>query len=137
MTVASRCVQVGIVAGGLPCSRCDRVFRTPDDLRQHVALKHDARVAVTKRTALQFGWATALVGDASGARDLPSFPCDVCGLVFTSADTYDAHLGLLQPSTATVKCGACGRMFADQRGVDQHQNYCQALAKSSEAEATA
>jgi uncharacterized C2H2 Zn-finger protein len=46
--------------------------------------------------------------------------CSVCGIAFCTASEYTQHLQWFIPQDRRVLCTVCGRIFSDERALEQH-----------------
>lgn len=114
------------------CQACNREFNSGVDLDQHIKSKHGSEYEISKNNLkdpnLNF-YQEKIKGINLNNIDLVTeigeVACEMCGLCFRDLEALETHKESLKPTEPTFfHCEKCNKKILDERGKNQHMNFC-------------
>ncbi|BFY97575.1 hypothetical protein BsWGS_00615 [Bradybaena similaris] len=106
--------------GKLLCRFCDRRFRYPSQLKDHMQSHSGHRPYMCTECGMDFMKEHHLKAHQFTHTGLKPFTCDACGRSFNQKANLQRHK-LIHETTRTFKCNTCGKMFTQPQTLKAHQ----------------
>ncbi len=122
-SVVPALASVAAPAPAFKCSECERSFADAIALRQHITYKHSTqmRAVIEQKSTAAATTTPAASAAATASVSAASTKCQVCGIVFDSAQALAEHETDLKPiQPVSFPCKQCERVFANPKAVMQH-----------------
>ncbi|CAL1530924.1 unnamed protein product, partial [Lymnaea stagnalis] len=110
----------GDKGGKLLCRYCDRKFRYPSQLKDHMQSHNGHRPYMCTECGMDFMKEHHLKAHQFTHTGLKPYTCDVCGRSFNQRANLQRHK-LIHETTRTFKCNVCAKLFTQPQTLKAHQ----------------
>ncbi|XP_035826483.1 PR domain zinc finger protein 1 isoform X2 [Aplysia californica] len=106
--------------GKLMCRYCDRKFRYPSQLKDHMQSHNGNRPYMCTECGMDFMKEHHLKAHQFTHTGLKPYTCDICGRSFNQRANLQRHK-LIHETHRTFKCNTCGKLFTQPQTLKAHQ----------------
>ncbi|XP_059161740.1 uncharacterized protein LOC131944880 [Physella acuta] len=106
--------------GKLLCRYCDRKFRYPSQLKDHMQSHNGHRPYMCTECGMDFMKEHHLKAHQFTHTGLKPYTCDSCGRSFNQRANLQRHK-LIHETTRTFKCNICSKLFTQPQTLKAHQ----------------
>ncbi|BFZ02373.1 hypothetical protein BsWGS_05412 [Bradybaena similaris] len=106
--------------GRLLCRYCDRRFRYPSQLKDHMQSHNGQRPYMCTECGMDFMKEHHLKAHHFTHTGLKPYTCDICGRSFNQRANLQRHK-LIHDTTRTFKCNICEKTFTQPQTLKAHQ----------------
>ncbi|KAH9524723.1 hypothetical protein Btru_027616 [Bulinus truncatus] len=108
------------IGGKLLCHYCDRKFRYPSQLKDHMQSHNGHRPYMCTECGMDFMKEHHLKAHQFTHTGLKPYSCDICGRSFNQRANLQRHK-LIHETTRTFKCNICSKFFTQPQTLKAHQ----------------
>ncbi|KAK0060099.1 Krueppel 1 [Biomphalaria pfeifferi] len=108
------------LGGKLLCHYCDRKFRYPSQLKDHMQSHNGNRPYMCIECGMDFMKEHHLKAHQFTHTGLKPYSCDICGRSFNQRANLQRHK-LIHETTRTFKCNICSKSFTQPQTLKAHQ----------------
>ncbi|GFR69224.1 zinc finger protein 366 [Elysia marginata] len=106
--------------GRLLCRYCDRKFRYPSQLKDHMQTHNGSRPYMCTECGMDFMKEHHLKAHQFTHTGLKPYTCDICGRSFNQRANLQRHK-LIHDTNRTYKCNICNKQFTQPQTLKAHQ----------------